>query len=157
MRYLLIVSSLLVSLSVFAKTDPSHLNATSTLGELPAPVIDERDLDALVEYFNEFLAADRKYRADMEPIFKNIRRELAKLKEKGLLKMEFDPRRLTNEELAEKIHKMATYEKVAGPSILVKTIHVGFVCTGLLTGKCGRLPEIQRPAPAPIIMSTGTK
>lgn len=119
--------------------------------------IDERDLEDLIEALNEFLAADHKYRSDMEPIFRNIRRELLKLKQKGLLKMEFDPRRLSNEDLAEKIREMVAYKQVAGPSVLVKTIHVGMVCTGLLTGKCGRLPEVQMPEPVPITRSLGTK
>lgn len=119
-------------------------------------VIQEEDLFDLVTAMNEFLKADHKYRADMEPIFRNLRRELLKLKQKGILKAEFDPRRLSNDELAEKIRKMATYKEVAGPSMLVKTIQVGLVCTGLLTGKCGRLPEIQVPAPLPITRM-GTK
>lgn len=141
----------------FATTGNQAVTRYQLQSESPAPEIDEKDLEDLVEALNEFIKADQKYRSDMEPIFRNIRRELAKLKEKGLLKMEFDPRRISNEELAEKIRKMTAYKKVAGPSVLVKTIHVGMVCTGLLTGKCGRLPEVQLPAPAPITRATGTR
>ncbi|WP_374079755.1 hypothetical protein [Bdellovibrio bacteriovorus] len=135
----------------------SDTKYSATENESTVQTIDERDLEDLIEALNEFLAADRKYRSDMEPIFRNIRRELLKLKQKGLLKMEFDPRRLSNEDLAEKIREMVAYKQVAGPSVLVKTIHVGLVCTGLLTGKCGRLPEIQMPSPAPITSSSGTR
>lgn len=135
----------------------SDTKYSATESESTVQTIDERDLEDLIEALNEFLAADRKYRSDMEPIFRNIRRELLKLKQKGLLKIEFDPKRLSDEDLAEKIWKMAAYKEVAGPTMLVKTIHAGLVCTSLLTGKCGRLPEIQMPGPPPMTRSTGTK
>ncbi|MEK2645142.1 hypothetical protein [Bdellovibrio sp. BCCA] len=158
MRSFILLSLIVMSSSCAFATAGNPLDTKyKTEVESSVQTIDERDLDALVEALNEFIKADQKYRSDMEPIFRNIRRELAKLKEKGLLKMEFDPRRLSDEDLAEKIRKMTTYKEVAGPSVLVKTIQVGMVCTGLLTGKCGRLPEIQMPAPAPITRATGTR
>ncbi|KYG60572.1 hypothetical protein AZI85_11210 [Bdellovibrio bacteriovorus] len=147
----------LFSSGAFAKAGNPAITKLELQSESSMQEIDERDLEALIEALNEFIQADQKYRSDMEPIFRNIRRELTKLKAKGLLKMEFDPRRLSDDDLAEKIRKMTAYKKVAGPSVLVKTIHVGMVCTGLLTGKCGRLPEIQMPPPAPITRATGTR
>ncbi|KYG69231.1 hypothetical protein AZI87_08470 [Bdellovibrio bacteriovorus] len=158
MRSVLLFSLIgLFSSGTFATAGNPAITKYEIQSESSVQEIDEKELEALIEALNEFIKADQKYRSDMEPIFRNIRRELAKLKEKGLLKMEFDPRRISNDDLAEKIRKMTAYKKVAGPSMLVKTIHIGMVCTGLLTGKCTRLPEIQRPGPAPITRETGTR
>jgi len=153
-----LVLSLIVSSSTFASTSRSSEMLLADDGFAAAPnLIDESEVENLILAMNDFLKEDGKYRSDMEPIFRNLRRELTKLKEKGYLRLEFDPRRMSDDDLAALIRKMASYKQVAGPSLLVKTIHTTLVCTSLLTGKCGRLPEVQVPRPSPSISITGTR
>lgn len=161
MPFAIILSMCLLFSSLsFAKGDSASSAKDLSLGSSKeTPVIHEEDLDTLVTAMNDYLKEGYKYRADTEMYFRIIRRELLKLKQQGLLKEDFDPRRLSDDELGDKIRKLqkSAEVEVAGPSVSQSIVHTTLVCVALLTGKCPRLPELKYE-PAPItIQSSGSK
>lgn len=155
--FILVTALLLQQVPALAKVDP-QADARPSLTE-PARFVAEADLEGLVSAMNDFLSADRKYRSDTETPLKEVRRELAKLKEKGVLKLEFDPRRLSDDDLAAKIRRLSASSpvQVAGPTTFTKAVHASIVCLSLLTGKCARMPELRIETPGPSITIEGSK
>lgn len=160
MRAFILLAIFLLNLPALGKVDPqADTRATLTEVAKTPPALDPNELENLVTAMNDFLSADRKYRSDTEGPLKDVRRELTKLKDKGVLKLEFDPRRLSDDELGAKIRHLAASSpvQVAGPSNFTKAVHASIVCLSLLTGKCARMPELRFESPSPSITVEGSK